>query len=98
MITFNKRLARILEKTGNVEPDALHNALEDADSKSRALSSVLMEKSLIDGMELLGILAQHTKVPVVVNSASQVKPLSLESCVVLIIRFSKMFIDESFEV
>ncbi len=63
MISFNKRVARILEDAGTVAVEPLQEALKKADSGSRPLSSILVEQKLVDEGTLLGILAEHTRVP-----------------------------------
>ena len=55
MISFNKRVARILEDSGAVPQDAIRSALDAADQSQRHLSSVLVEKSMIDERLLLGL-------------------------------------------
>ncbi len=62
MISFNRRVARIVEDSGVVTPEALKEALEKADGTARHLSSVLVERRLIDDHSLLGLLANHSRV------------------------------------
>jgi type IV pilus assembly protein PilB len=63
MITYNKRVARILEEAGVVEAPRLREALAQADQKQRPISSVLVEQKLVDERALLGILGEASKVP-----------------------------------
>ncbi len=63
MITFNKRVSRILERSGQIEAGALAEAVESADSANRPLASVLVETQVIDESVLLGILGEQTRVP-----------------------------------
>ena len=63
MITFNKKVGRILEDAGAITHEELQIAMETAEAEARALSSVLVEQELVDEGDLLGILAEHAKVP-----------------------------------
>ncbi len=63
MISFNKRIARILEDAGSVPTEDLERCLESAEKSARPLASVLVAEELIGDGELLGVLADHTRVP-----------------------------------
>ena len=54
MITFNKKVARVLEDAGVVDAEAIAGAMEKAEAAERPLSSILVEEDLIDERELLG--------------------------------------------
>ncbi len=63
MISFNKRVARVLEESGAVAPDQIRECIDVAESSSRHVSSVVVEKKLIDEGVLLGLLARQARVP-----------------------------------
>src|SRR6185295_5306130 len=63
MIPYNKRVTRLLELKGMVEPQKLQDAAAKADERGAMISSVLLEMKLVDDRALLGAIAEQTKVP-----------------------------------
>ena len=63
MISIDKRVARILERTGRLDSETVAKAAKRAGQESRALATVLTEGGQIDEGELLGLLAEHMRVP-----------------------------------
>ena len=79
MITYNKRVARILEDAGIVELTKLRDALVAADQKSRPISSLLVEQKLVDEKTLLGIVGEASKIPPIDLRNVQADKKALES-------------------
>ncbi|MCE9638271.1 MAG: Flp pilus assembly complex ATPase component TadA [Planctomycetes bacterium] len=79
MISYNKRVCRILEDASAVDVAKLRDALTAADQKSRPISSVLVEQHLIEEKALLGILGEASKVPPIDLRNVQPDSLALES-------------------
>ena len=63
MISFNKRVARVLEESGTVDSAQLRECVDLAESSSRHVSSIVVERKLIDEGVLLGLLASQSRVP-----------------------------------
>ena len=63
MISFNRRVLRILEEGHHVEPAALQAAADAAKEAGKAVSEVLVEQKAIGESELLGVLAENLGVP-----------------------------------
>ncbi len=63
MVSFNRRIVRILEETGLVEMDVLSAASQVAKSGDTSVTEYLLEKNLMEENELLGVLAEHLGVP-----------------------------------
>jgi len=63
MVSFNRRIVRILEETGLVEMDVLSAASKVAKEGEQSVTDYLLEKDLIEEGPLLGVLAEHLGVP-----------------------------------
>ncbi len=63
MVSFNRRIVRILEETGMVEMDVLTAASAVAKQGEQSVTEYLLEKDLIEEGPLLGVLAEHLGVP-----------------------------------
>ncbi len=63
MVSFNRRIVRILEETGMVEMDVLTAAAQVAKKGEQSVAQYLLEKDLIEEGHLLGVLAEHLGVP-----------------------------------
>ncbi len=63
MVSFNRRIVRILEETGLVEMETLAAASQVAKSGEKSVTEYLLEKKLMEGGQLLGVLADHLGVP-----------------------------------
>jgi len=63
MVSFNRRIVRILEETGMVEMDVLTAAAQVAKKGEQSVAQYLLEKNLIEEGHLLGVLAEHLGVP-----------------------------------
>jgi type IV pilus assembly protein PilB len=62
VISFNRRVVRILEEGKHVEPAALQAAAEGA-SKDKSITTLLVEHKAITESDLLGVLAEQLGVP-----------------------------------
>ena len=63
MISFNRRVARILEEGGFVEAALLKDATTEAASNGRSVTTVLLDKRAMSEPDLLGVLASSLGVP-----------------------------------
>jgi type IV pilus assembly protein PilB len=63
MVSFNRRIVRILEETGVVEMDALAQAAHVATSGEKPVTQHLLEAGVIEEGDLLGLLADRLGVP-----------------------------------
>ncbi|MDJ0523464.1 MAG: ATPase, T2SS/T4P/T4SS family [Planctomycetota bacterium] len=63
MVSFNRRIVRILEETGMVEMDVLTAASQVAKQGETSVTEYLLEKEHVKEGELLGVLAEHLGVP-----------------------------------
>jgi len=63
MVSFNRRIVRILEETGMVELDVLAAASSVAKEGGESVTKYLLEKEHIEEGDLLGVLAEHLDVP-----------------------------------
>ena len=63
MIPYNKRVTRLLEQKGMVDPQKLQDAAAAADQRGAMITSVLLEMKLVDDRALLGAIAEQTKIP-----------------------------------
>ena len=79
LVSYNKRVARLLEEKSAVEPNRLKEALATADQNARSLSTVLVEQKLVEERDLMGIIAENTKVPPIDLRLVQPDPSVLEA-------------------
>ncbi len=63
MIPYNKRVTRLVEEKGIVDPQKLAAATTAADERGAMVSSVLLEMKLVDDRVLLGAIAEKTRIP-----------------------------------
>jgi type IV pilus assembly protein PilB len=63
MVSFNRRIVRILEETGMVEMDVLTAASTVAKKGEQSVTDYLVSKDLVGEGDLLGVLAEHLDVP-----------------------------------
>ncbi len=63
MVSFNRRIVRILEETGLVEDDVLATASQVAKEGEKSVTEYLLEKRIVEEKELLGALAERLAVP-----------------------------------
>ncbi|MDF1700259.1 MAG: ATPase, T2SS/T4P/T4SS family [Planctomycetota bacterium] len=63
MVSFNRRIVRILEETGLVEMDVLTAASAVAKGGEKSVTEYLLEKNHMEANDLLGVLAEHLGVP-----------------------------------
>ncbi len=73
MVSFNKRVARILEGAQILEADELENSVRIATEEEKALSSVVVAQGLLKERDLLGLLANELKVPPI--DVERLKPI-----------------------
>ena len=79
MVSFNRRIVRILEETGLVEMDVLSAASQVAKGGDQSVTEYLIEKNLMEEHELLGTLAEHLGVPPVDLERVRVDDETLEA-------------------
>ncbi|MCG3134492.1 MAG: Type II secretion system protein E [Planctomycetes bacterium] len=79
MLSYNKRVARILEDAGAVDAAKLREVLAQADQKQRLVSSLLFEQKLIDERTLLGILGDHAKIAPIDLTVFTPDPAAIQS-------------------
>ncbi len=63
MVSFNRRIVRILEETGMVDMETLTAASQVAKEGDTSVTEYLLEKELVKSGPLLGVLAEHLGVP-----------------------------------
>ena len=63
MLTYNKRVVRLLEEKAAVDSTKLREAATVAEQRNAAISSVLIDQKLIDERKLMGIIAENAKLP-----------------------------------
>ena len=63
MVSFNRRIVRILEEAGLVEMDVLAEASQVATKQEKSVSEFLLDRKIFGENELLGILADRLGVP-----------------------------------
>ena len=63
MVSFNRRIVRILEESGLVEMDVLAEAAQVAKEGDKSVPEYLLEKELLEERNLLGALAERLGVP-----------------------------------
>jgi type IV pilus assembly protein PilB len=79
MISFNKRVAKVLEESGVVTAEQIRECVDVAESSSRHVSSVLIERELVDEGSLLGLLASASRVPPIHLEHVEPDPSALEA-------------------
>src|SRR5262245_10577085 len=63
MIAIDKRVTRLLEEKGAVDPQKLKEAVATAEQKGTSVVAVLVETKVMDERELLGLIAENSKIP-----------------------------------
>ncbi|MDJ0975414.1 MAG: ATPase, T2SS/T4P/T4SS family [Planctomycetota bacterium] len=63
MVSFNRRIVRILEESGLVEMDVLAQASSVANKGDKSVTDHLLEQGTFEEAELLGVLAERLGVP-----------------------------------
>ena len=63
MVSFNRRIVRILEETGLVEMDVLAKASSVANAGEQSVTEYLLEQEIFTEGDLLGVLADRLAVP-----------------------------------
>ncbi len=63
MLSYNKRVGRLLEEKGVVDAQRIKDAATAAESRACAISTVLVEQKLVDERQLLGLLAEASRIP-----------------------------------
>ena len=63
MVSFNRRIVRILEEAGLVEMDVLVQASQVANQQEKSVSEFLLNRKIFEENDLLGILAERLGVP-----------------------------------
>jgi type IV pilus assembly protein PilB len=79
MVSFNRRIVRILEETGLVDLEVLNEAARVARDGDASVSEYLLQKDVIEEGELLGTLAEHLGVPPIDLERVKVSDETLES-------------------
>ena len=62
---FDKRLGNVLSRRNMVSEDALAGYMETAEKESSSLTSVLLDSDLLSEADLLEVLSEETRFPVV---------------------------------
>jgi type IV pilus assembly protein PilB len=62
MIPFDKRVIRLVEEKGMVDPQKLREAVQAAEQKNRTVAAVLTDSKLVDEHALLGAIADHSRI------------------------------------
>src|SRR5262245_20481415 len=63
MLSYNKRVGRLLEDKAAVDPQKLKDAAQLAEQRECAISTILVEQKLVDERKLLGLLADASRIP-----------------------------------
>ncbi len=79
MVSFNRRIVRILEETGMVEMDVLTAASAVAKNGETSVTEYLLEKEHVKEGELLGVLAEHLGVPPIDLDKVKIQSETLET-------------------
>ena len=84
MVSFNRRIVRILEETGAVEMDVLTKASSVASQGDTSVTQFLLDSNVLEESELLGVLASRLGVPpvdlarvAIDDSLSEVVPIEV---------------------
>lgn len=63
MVSFNKRLTRILEESGQFTPEQIDRGVKLAEEKGASLSTVVIQEGWVEERELLGLVAERLRFP-----------------------------------
>jgi type IV pilus assembly protein PilB len=63
MIPYDKRVTRLIEEKGAIDPLKLKEAVAAAEQKGCSVAAILTETKLIDERVLLGLIAENSKIP-----------------------------------
>ena len=63
MVSFNRRIVRILEESGLVEMDVLAEAAQLARDGTTSVTDYLLSRGVVDDRDLLGALSERLGVP-----------------------------------
>ena len=63
MVSFNRRIVRILEETGLVDMSVLADASQVAKGGETSVTEYLLQKDVLSEGDLLGVMAEHLGVP-----------------------------------
>jgi len=78
MIPFDKRVIRLVEERGMVDPQKLRDAVQTAEQKDRTVAAVLTDSKLVDEHVLLGAIAEHSRIAPIDLRLVQPEPTVLE--------------------
>jgi type IV pilus assembly protein PilB len=65
MISFNKKISRILEQVGAIKPEDLEAGVRMAEEEGKALSTIVVKRGWIEEKDLLGLLSERFRIPAV---------------------------------
>src|SRR5262245_2546550 len=78
MIPFDKRVIRLVEEKGMVDPQKLRDAVASAEQKERTVAAVLTDSKLVDEHVLLGAIAENSRIAPIDLRLVQPEPTVLE--------------------
>ena len=61
MVSFNKRLTRILEESGALDTEQIEAGLAKSTDQNISLSDVVLKEGWLEEKDLLGLLAERLK-------------------------------------
>jgi type IV pilus assembly protein PilB len=63
LVSFNKRIARILEESGAITPEQLEKGIKTSESEKASLSSIVVKEDWLSQRDLLGLVAERLRFP-----------------------------------
>ena len=78
MIPFDKRVIRLVEERGMVDPQKLRDAVQAAEQKDRTVAAILTDSKLVEEHVFLGALAEHSRIAPIDLRLVQPEPTVLE--------------------
>jgi type IV pilus assembly protein PilB len=65
MVSFNKKLSKILEQCGAIKPEDLEVGSRLAEQESKSLSTIVVKKGWFEEKDLLGLLSEKLRIPAI---------------------------------
>jgi type IV pilus assembly protein PilB len=63
MVSFDKRLTKVLEESGALDAEKIRSSIRLSQQEKSSLSTVIVKQGLIEERELLGLIAEHLRFP-----------------------------------
>lgn len=79
MVSFNKRLTRILEESGKFTAEQVERGVKLTEEKGQSLSSIIVREGWMAERDLLGLIAEHLRFPPIDLRTCQPDPSILEA-------------------